>query len=44
MWFLKKKIVTIGAETDEMLLDKLKGFLANHNAVLLNHDNYVVGS
>jgi len=47
MWFLKKKkkkTITIGDETDEMLLNKLKRVLANHNAVLLKHDNYVVGS
>lgn len=48
MWFLKKKkkevTITIGSEIDDMLIKRLKRVLDNHNAVLLRHDNYIVGS
>ena len=40
----KEKTITIGSEIDDMLIKKLKRVLDNHNAVLLRHDNIIVGS
>jgi hypothetical protein len=42
--FEKKVTKNIGAETDDILLEKLKKTLDNHNAILIKEDNIVVGS